>query len=75
MGERILAYHNEMENSSDLLKAIGCITNAVGSGQISPSEGEALARSIDFHTKALELAEFEQRLIALEKGSRHESLQ
>ena len=62
----------KMENTSDLLKAIGCITDAVGSGEISPSEGEALARIIDIHTKALEMAEFEKRLIALE--SRNENL-
>jgi hypothetical protein len=57
-----------IESSSDILKAIGCVSNAVGSGQISPSEGEALARIIDIHTKALELNEFDQRLSALEKG-------
>jgi hypothetical protein len=56
----------KMENSSDLLKAVECITNAVGSGQISPCEGETLARIIDVHTKALELTEFEKRLAALE---------
>lgn len=64
----------KMESSSDILKAVGCITHAVGIGQISPSEGEAFARIVDIHTKALELVEFEQRLIALEKGSRNENL-
>jgi Family of unknown function (DUF5681) len=60
----------KMESSADLLKAIGRITDAVGEGQISPLEGEALARIIDIHAKALELAEFEQRLAALEKGKK-----
>ena len=57
----------KMENTSDLLRAIGCITDAVGSGEISPSEGEALARIIDIHTRTLELAEFEKRLAVLEE--------
>ena len=56
----------KMESSSDLLKVVGCITDAVGSGQISPSEGEALARIVDIHTRALEFAEFEKRLAVLE---------
>lgn len=63
----------KMESASDLLRAIGCITDAVGSGQISPSEGEALARIIDIQTKALEMAEFERRLAVLEEN-RNESL-
>jgi hypothetical protein len=60
----------KIESSSDLLRAVGCITGAVGSGQISPSEGEALARIVDIHAKAIELAEFEQRLSALEKDKK-----
>lgn len=64
----------KMERSADLASAIGYIVNAVGSGQISPLEGEALARIIDIHTKALELTEFEIRLAALE-GTRNERVQ
>lgn len=60
----------KIESSSDVLKAVGCITDAVGIGQISPSEGEALARIVDIHTKALELNEFEKRLAALEENKR-----
>jgi hypothetical protein len=59
----------KIENSTDLLKAVGCITDAVGIGQISPSEGEALARIVDIHIKALGLAEFGQRIAVLEKKS------
>lgn len=56
----------KMESSSDLSKAVGCIADAVGSGQISPSEGESLARIVDIHTRALEFAEFEKWLAVLE---------
>lgn len=60
----------KIESSSDILHAVGCITNAIGSGQISPSEGEALARIVDIHTRAIELIEFERRLTALEKDKK-----
>ena len=64
----------KLDSSSDLLKAIECITRTVGSGQISPSEGEALARIVDIYTKALELTEFEYRLVVLEGGSKNKGL-
>lgn len=57
----------EMNSSTDLANSMSCVINAVGSGQISPSEGEAIARIIDIHAKTLELNEFEQRLSALER--------
>lgn len=60
-------------NATHLVEAIGKVTHAVGSGCISPSEGEALARIIDIHAKTLEMNEFEKRLDALEKA-RNESL-
>jgi hypothetical protein len=57
----------EMSSSSELVKAMACVINAVSSGQISPSEGEAIARILDVHSKTLELKEFEQRLSVLER--------
>ncbi|HEV7736672.1 MAG TPA: DUF5681 domain-containing protein [Chlamydiales bacterium] len=59
----------QMGTCADIVKAIECIANAVGSGQISPSEGEALARIIDIQARTLELNEHEQRLTALERVS------
>jgi len=56
-----------MTSSSDLLKAMECITFALGSGQISPLEGESIVRIVDVHIKALELNEIEKRLSCLEK--------
>lgn len=52
-----------MTSSSDLLKAMECITFAVGSGQISPLEGESIARIVDTHIKALELNEIEKTAV------------
>ena len=57
----------KMTSSNDLVKAVECITFAVGSGQISPLEGESIARIVDIHIKALELNKIEKRLSNLEK--------
>lgn len=57
----------EIKSSTDLLNAISAITSAVGSGIISPSEGEALSRIIDINLKAVALQDFEKRLILLEE--------
>jgi Family of unknown function (DUF5681) len=57
----------EIKSSTDLLNAISAITAAVGSGIISPSEGEAFSRIIDINLKAVALQDFEKRLILLEE--------
>ena len=57
----------KMTSSNDLAKAVECIAFAVGSGQISPLEGEFIARIVDIHIRALELNEIEKRLSNLEK--------
>ena len=57
----------QIEKGVDLVQVMRHIVNAVSSGQISPSEGEALARILDIHAKTLELIELEQRVVALEK--------
>ncbi len=57
----------KIQNSSHVLQAIGSITAAVGNGEISPSEGEALSRIIDVHVKAIEAHDCEKRLSKLEE--------
>jgi len=52
------------------LKAVQCVTQAITDGNITPSEGEALARILNIHASAVELYEFEDALNQLEqKGS------
>jgi len=58
---------SKIETHNDILKAIACITKAVANGSITPLEGEALARIVDIHAKALELHQYEIRLVLLEK--------
>ena len=51
-----------MKNGGDLVQAMASIVNAVGLGQVSPSEGEAVARILDVYAKVLELKDVEQPL-------------
>lgn len=56
----------QVQNSADLAKATSCLVNTVSCGQITPSEGEALARILDIHTETLELCDLERRISILE---------
>ena|ERR1700722_12001998 len=55
-----------INNSEDILKAVSVIVNAVGSGKISPSEGECLSKTLDMYAKAFETHQLESRLNQLE---------
>lgn len=52
----------EIQTAEDILKAVAAITQAIANGEISPSEGEAIARILDIHAKAIELHDFEKTL-------------
>lgn len=56
----------EVRTYEDILNAVGVIVNAVGNGEISPSEGESLSRTLEMYSKALETHQIELRLRALE---------
>lgn len=53
--------------SHDILKAVGAIVQAVAHGEISPLEGEALAKIIQAFAQVLQSHEFDQRLSTLEQ--------
>lgn len=57
----------QITTSYDVLKAIQCVTQAVGDGNITPSEGEALARILNVNAIAIEVYEFECTLNQLEQ--------
>ncbi len=61
----------------DVLIAIEFIFNAVGKGNITPLEGELLAKMVESYSKALESYQFEFRLKNLEENlnnrSKHEA--
>lgn len=56
----------EIQDIEDILKALRSIVNAVGSGEISPSEGESLSKTLDMYVKAMETHQLESRLSQLE---------
>lgn len=56
----------EIKTYEDILSASTLIISAVCKGEISPSEGEALSKTIDLHSKILEANEHECRLQTLE---------
>lgn len=58
-----------INDSSDALKAVRMICFAVGNGEITPLEGEALSKIIEIQNKSIELYDFEKRLQAVEDGS------
>ena len=55
-----------LEGSQDALKAVASVLEAVGSGAITPSEGQALASLLETHRRAIEVEVLERRLDLLE---------
>ena len=55
-----------IETASDAAKALGTIATAVGRGELTPSEATDLATLIERFIKAIETAEIEERLAAIE---------
>ena len=55
-----------MGSAADLSQASAIITQKVAAGQITPSEGQAVAELIASHRKVIETEQLERRLRALE---------
>ena len=55
-----------LEDSQDSLRAIGTVLEAVGSGTITPNEGQAVASLLETHRRTFEVEELERRLEVLE---------
>lgn len=53
-------------NAEDLPKITGSLLKAVSSGELLPSESEKISKLVDIHRAAIELADFDSRLKALE---------
>ncbi len=56
----------EIKSSSDVLLASGAVVEAVATGEITPSEGQALVGVIEAHRRAIETEDIAKRLAALE---------
>ena len=55
-----------VESAADTVKALGALLAAVASGELSPEEGASVAALLETNRKAIELADIEARLAALE---------
>ena len=55
-----------LEGSQDSLRAIGTVLEAVGSGAITPSEGQAVASLLETHRRTFEVEELQHRIELLE---------
>ena len=54
----------------DIVAALGAVAEAVATGELSPEEGAAVAGILEAQRRAVETAEMEARITALEqKGS------
>lgn len=58
----------KLQTIDDAVNAISIIIDAVGSGEITPSEGEAISRVVDVFIKTLQEYEIEKRVSMLEQG-------
>jgi hypothetical protein len=56
----------KLEDSRDLVAGISAVIAAVANGELTPSEGQALASLIETQRRTLETEGIEQRLMALE---------
>jgi hypothetical protein len=60
-----------MREAGDVVAALGAVAAAVAAGDASPEEGQAIAAIIEGQRRAIETADIERRLAALEAGKSH----
>jgi hypothetical protein len=56
-----------MDRSSDAVDALAAVIDAVGAGQIAPSEGSALASLVAAYARTINVADLELRLDVVER--------
>ena len=56
-----------IQSASDVVAAIGAVADAVGAGDITPDEGQAVASILETKRRAIETVDLELRLTALEQ--------
>lgn len=60
----------DLAGAGDLPKITAAILRAASEGEITPGEAQALAGLVESHRKAVEVADLETRLAALEKAAK-----
>jgi uncharacterized protein DUF5681 len=56
-----------IQSAADVVAAVGAVADAVGAGDITPDEGQAVASILEAKRKAIETVNLEARLSALEQ--------
>jgi len=56
-----------LECAADLAKALGAIVQAVAAGEVTPEEAGALAGVLELHRRAIDTADLDARLAAIEQ--------
>ena len=56
-----------IQSASDVVAAVGAVADAVGTGEITPDEGQAVASILEAKRRAIETVDLEARLSALEQ--------
>ena len=56
----------DMQTPADLAAALDAVAGAVGRGDVTPDEGSAVAAVLEAQRRAIETAQLEERLAALE---------
>ncbi len=59
-----------IESVADIPAVTSALLDAVGKGQLTPSEAQAVAGLVEAHRKALETEELERRIAALEQTAK-----
>lgn len=55
-----------MDTAGDLLGAAGAVLRAVGAGDLSPEEGQAIAAIIELQRRTIETGDLAERIAAIE---------
>jgi hypothetical protein len=56
-----------IQSASDVVAAVGAVADAVGAGDITPDEGQAVASILEAKRRAIETVELESRIAAIEQ--------
>ncbi len=59
----------KLENAKDAAMAMGEVVAAVSEGELSPDEGQAVAKLLEGYARLTELSELEARIRALEEAT------
>jgi Family of unknown function (DUF5681) len=59
-----------MEGTKDLGRVTAALLEAVAAGELAPGEAAEIGKLVEGHRKALEMADFEERVRRLEEGQK-----